>query len=137
MPSPTVPHRPADLTMTSSHEARSRFGGVRHYESTSANAKKQKTYHTKRSYTPSAIPRRHNITVLKGKHGSFVVVVVLTLTRIIKSVVTGQAPVTQALRNTQGKTHFARVRSRRVIQANTYIVTAVQSKPTLYRREWL
>ena len=34
-----------------------------------------------------------------------VVVVVLTLTRIIKSVVTGQAPVTLELRNTLGKTH--------------------------------
>ena len=34
-----------------------------------------------------------------------VVVVVLTLTRIIKSVVTGQAPVTLELRNTPGKTH--------------------------------
>ena len=32
-----------------------------------------------------------------------VVVVVLTLTRIIKSVVTGQAPVTLELRNTPGK----------------------------------
>ena len=31
------------------------------------------------------------------------VVVVLTLTRIIKSVVTGQAPVTLELRNTLGK----------------------------------
>ena len=40
-------------------------------------------------------------------HGptSDVVVVVLTLTRIIKSVVTGQAPVTLELRNTPGKTH--------------------------------
>ena len=34
-----------------------------------------------------------------------VVVVVLTLTRIFKSVVTGQAPVTLELRNTPGKTH--------------------------------
>ena len=34
-----------------------------------------------------------------------VVVVVLTLTRIVKSVVTGQAPVTLELRNTPGKTH--------------------------------
>ena len=34
-----------------------------------------------------------------------VVVVVLTLTRIIKSVVTGQASVTLELRNTPGKTH--------------------------------
>ena len=33
------------------------------------------------------------------------VVVVLTLTRIIKSVVTGQAPVTLELRNTPGKKH--------------------------------
>ena len=32
-------------------------------------------------------------------------VVVLTLTRIIKPVVTGQAPVTLELRNTPGKTH--------------------------------
>ena len=35
----------------------------------------------------------------------YVVVVVLTLTRIIKSVVTRQAPVTLELRNTPGKTH--------------------------------
>ena len=34
-----------------------------------------------------------------------VVVVVLTFTRMIKSVVTGQAPVTLELRNTPGKTH--------------------------------
>ena len=34
-----------------------------------------------------------------------VVVVVFILTRIIKSVVTGQAPVTLELRNTPGKTH--------------------------------
>ena len=34
-----------------------------------------------------------------------VVVVVLTFTRIIKSVVTGQAPVTLELRNTPGKKH--------------------------------
>ena len=34
-----------------------------------------------------------------------VVVVFLTLTRIIKSVVTGQAPVTLELRNTPGKKH--------------------------------
>ena len=34
-----------------------------------------------------------------------VVVVVFTLTRIIKSVVTGQAPVTLELRNTLGKKH--------------------------------
>ena len=33
------------------------------------------------------------------------VVVVLTLTRIIKSVVTGQAPVTLELRNTAGEKH--------------------------------
>ena len=33
------------------------------------------------------------------------IVVVLTLTRIIKSVVTGQAPVTLKLRNTPEKTH--------------------------------
>ena len=34
-----------------------------------------------------------------------VVAIVLTLTRIIKFVVTGQAPVTLELRNTPGKTH--------------------------------
>ena len=49
--------------------------------------------------------RRH---VLGGIQSSryfraVVVVVVLTLTRIIKSVVTGQAPVTLELRNTPGK----------------------------------
>ena len=42
-------------------------------------------------------------------HHQYVVVVVLTLTRIIKSVVTGQAPVTLELRNTPGKnTHNPR-----------------------------
>ena len=35
-----------------------------------------------------------------------VVVVVLTLTRIIKSAVTGQAPVTPELRNTPGEKHI-------------------------------
>ena len=34
-----------------------------------------------------------------------VVVVILTLTRIIKSLVTGQAPVTLELRNTPGEKH--------------------------------
>ena len=34
-----------------------------------------------------------------------VVVVVLTLTRILKPVVTGQAPVSLELRNTQGRSH--------------------------------
>ena len=44
-----------------------------------------------------------------------VVVVVLTLTRIIKSVVTGQAPVTLELRNTPGKnTHNPRWYSTRI-----------------------
>ena len=38
-----------------------------------------------------------------------VVVVVLALTRIIKSVVTGQAPVTLELRNTPGKNTVVRV----------------------------
>ena len=42
--------------------------------------------------------RRRNIDIV-------VVVVVLTLTRIIKSVVTGQAPVTLELRNTPGEKH--------------------------------
>ena len=37
-----------------------------------------------------------------GTYVSLVVVVVLTLTRIIKSVVTGQAPVTLELRNKIG-----------------------------------
>ena len=37
------------------------------------------------------------------------VVVVLTLTRIIKFVVTGQAPVTLELRNTPGKKHKPKV----------------------------
>ena len=36
-------------------------------------------------------------------------VVVVTLTRIIKFVVTGQAPVTQELRKTPGKKHKANV----------------------------
>ena len=42
---------------------------------------------------------------LAQKVQPLVVVVALTLTRIIKSVVTGQAPVTLELRNTPGKTH--------------------------------
>ena len=37
--------------------------------------------------------------------GVVVVVVVLTLTRMLKSVVTGQASVTLELRNTPGRTH--------------------------------
>ena len=37
------------------------------------------------------------------------IIVVLTLTRIIKSVVIGQAPVTQGLRNTPGKKHKPKV----------------------------
>ena len=40
---------------------------------------------------------------IEGNTGTIAVVVVLTLTRIIKSVVTGQAPVTLELRNTPGK----------------------------------
>ena len=40
-----------------------------------------------------------------GLGTAVVVVVVFTLTRIIKSVVTGQAPVTLELRKTPGKTH--------------------------------
>ena len=39
------------------------------------------------------------------------VVVVLTLTRIIKSVVTGQVPVTLELRNTPGKTKHKQTKS--------------------------
>ena len=39
-------------------------------------------------------------------------VVVLTLTRIIKSVVTGQTPVTLELRNTPGKKHEPTVPAR-------------------------
>ena len=38
-----------------------------------------------------------------------VVVVILTLTRIIKSVVTGQAPVTLELKNNPGKKHKPKV----------------------------
>ena len=44
-------------------------------------------------------------------HPLFVVVDVLTLTRIIKSVVTGQAPVTLELRNTPGKGHMRPARN--------------------------
>ena len=47
-----------------------------------------------------------------------VVVVVLTLTRIIKSVVTGQAPVTLELRNTPGKTHTTQGGARIYITAD-------------------
>ena len=43
------------------------------------------------------------VVACKNHMGSVAVVVVLTLTRIIKSVVTGQAPVTLELRNTPGK----------------------------------
>ena len=42
---------------------------------------------------------------LVGLHSINLVVVVLTLTRIIKSVVTGQAPVTMELRNIPEKKH--------------------------------
>ena len=50
------------------------------------------------------MPRMPHLAPLAA--GALVVVlVVLTLTRIIKSVVTGQAPVTLELRNTPGKTH--------------------------------
>ena len=38
-----------------------------------------------------------------------IVVVVLTVTRIIKSVVTGQAPVTLELKNTLGEKHKPKV----------------------------
>ena len=53
---------------------------------------------------------RRNISSKNNKNGealkgSYAVVVALTLTRIIKSVVTGQAPITLKLRNTQGKKH--------------------------------
>ena len=41
----------------------------------------------------------------RQKTGNYSVVVVLTLTRIIKSAVTGQAPVTLELRNTLGEKH--------------------------------
>ena len=45
------------------------------------------------------------VTLTVAPYGSSIIVVVfLTLTRIIKSVVTGQAPVTLELRNTPGKT---------------------------------
>ena len=51
-----------------------------------------------------------DVHALRGLTGyeinrNHVVVVVLTLSRIIKSVVTGQAPVTLGLRNTPEKTH--------------------------------
>ena len=45
---------------------------------------------------------RQNIKASDVVVGVVVVVVVLTLTRIIKSMVTGQAPVTLELRNTPG-----------------------------------
>ena len=44
---------------------------------------------------------------LKAQEDIVVVVVVLTLTRIVKSVVTGQAPVTLELKNTPGKNTHA------------------------------
>ena len=51
----------------------------------------------------------HGYTMHDRPWLTIVVVVVLTLTRIIKSVVTGQAPVTLELRNTPGKnTHNPR-----------------------------
>ena len=43
------------------------------------------------------------------KYLHMILVVVLTLTRILKSVVTGQAPVTLELRNTPGKKHKPKV----------------------------
>ena len=60
---------------------------------------------------PGECPRRFSDSDREILHASsiVVVVVVLTLTRIIKSVVTGQAPVTLELRNTPGKkTHNPR-----------------------------
>ena len=59
-------------------------------------------YRGTRSFLVVVIPRTQ-----AGARGRVVVVVVvvLKLTRIIKSVVTGQAPVTLELRNTPGKTH--------------------------------
>ena len=56
--------------------------------------------------TASWVPyRKHYVIRSFPLCGVVVVVVVLTLTRIIKSVVTGQAPVTLELRNTPGKKH--------------------------------
>ena len=60
---------------------------------------------------PSNNARQHRLlqrgsVVPSGTTG--IIVVVLTLTRIIKSVVTGQAPVILELRNTPGKTHYPR-----------------------------
>ena len=48
---------------------------------------------------------RHSPAPILLGQGSVMVVAVLTLSRIIKSVVTGQAPVTLELRNTPEKKH--------------------------------
>ena len=52
-------------------------------------------------------------------------VVILTLTRIIKSVVTGQAPVTLELRNTPGKKHKPKV-------VHAYITEQLKPPPETY-----
>ena len=59
-----------------------------------------------------------------------VVVVALTLTRMIKSVVTGQAPVTLELRNTPGKKHEQNQRwcthiSQLLVQSTRYMVVLI------------
>ena len=50
------------------------------------------------------VPDEHIVVIVVVAVVVAVVVVVPTLTRIIKSVVTGQAPVTMQLKNTSGKT---------------------------------
>ena len=52
---------------------------------------------------PNTPTRPHGHTPIPGTTLHYHIVVVLTLTRIIKSVVTGRAPVTMELRNTLGK----------------------------------
>ena len=64
-------------------------------------------------YTPAAVNNQF-LLILS------IVVVVLTLTRIIKSVVTGQAPVTLELRNTPGK------KFRKTPQTRNNVVRLVQ-----------
>ena len=60
-----------------------------------------------------------------------VVGVVLTLTRIIKSVVTGQAPVTLELRNTPGKKH----KQTKVVHAHGTQLTQFMHPPETYKCE--
>ena len=78
------------------------------------------------------VPVKHLCSTARQEHTcqergtTTVVVVVLTFTRIIKSVVTGQAPVTLELRNTPGKKHTQTKGGTRIVYT---VVTAVYKAP--------